>query len=157
VAESPVDSLTAEALVALGGDPAGFVARQVEAVAIRDADLVLTMTRRHREAVLHLVPGALRRTFTLPEAAALLPLVDVDSLPTALPARGTALVTTLAGARARRGRFHPADDDVADPIGRDRSIHAAVAEQIHGCLTPLLTTLCHGVAPTTQDPVAEPA
>ena len=32
------------------------------------ADLVLTMTREHRRAVLELDPRGLRRTFTLPEA-----------------------------------------------------------------------------------------
>ena len=58
-------------LVKLGGDPAGFVARQLQPSYAEQAGLILTATVEVRRRVLEEAPGALRRTFTLREFAAL--------------------------------------------------------------------------------------
>src|SRR3954451_19368864 len=56
-----------------GADPGALRARQLEDRFATEADLTLTMTRAHRREVLPLAPRPLARTFTLREAAALLP------------------------------------------------------------------------------------
>ena len=48
-----------------GADPAGFRAQQLSAEHLRQADLILGMTREHRAAAADLVPAAVRRSFTL--------------------------------------------------------------------------------------------
>src|SRR4051795_1365012 len=61
-----------------GGNPDGFVARQLTDGLVMDADLVLTMTRGHRRDVLTLAPRALARTFTLREAADIVHILGED-------------------------------------------------------------------------------
>ena len=67
-----MDASAAAELTRLGGDPSGFVARQLTASMANDADLVLTATRDIRGQVVAVAPTALKRTFTLRELAALL-------------------------------------------------------------------------------------
>ena len=123
-----------------GGDPAGFVARQiVEDVAI-DADLTLTLTRAHRRRVLELAPRALSRTFTLREAAALADLLgDVDIPGEGLADRARALVREMNSARSRRQAG--AADDVGDPIGQPLEVHEEIGAVIAEALIPLLARI----------------
>ena len=67
VVGAPVAPGMARLLADRGLDPSGFVARALTEDQVRSADLVLTMTRRHRTAVLELAPWALRRTFLFTE------------------------------------------------------------------------------------------
>jgi len=53
-------------------DPTGFRARQLSPAMVDDADLVLALSTGHRTRVLEQSPLAMRRTFTLREAATLL-------------------------------------------------------------------------------------
>ncbi|MBM4515629.1 hypothetical protein GS432_01275 [Rhodococcus hoagii] len=69
VVGSPMEPKAAQVLSDLGGSPDGFVARQINPAVASSADLVLTMTEEHRDAVLKLSPRHLKRTFTLLEAA----------------------------------------------------------------------------------------
>jgi protein-tyrosine phosphatase len=120
-------------LVRLGGDPAGFTARQLLAGHVEASDLVLTATRDVRAAVLALAPVALRRTFTLRELAALAVTSDATSLP--------ALLTDCARRRATAARE---DLDVPDPMGRSREVHteaATIAAEAVDQLTPVLLRL----------------
>ena len=64
----------------LGGDPGAFRSRRFAPPLADDADLVLTMTSGQRRSVLETAPLGLRRTFALPEVAALLPLADLTPL-----------------------------------------------------------------------------
>jgi protein-tyrosine-phosphatase len=141
VVGSGVHPDSALVLTGLGGNPAGFAARQlVDAMANR-ADLTLTLTRSHRQAVLNAAPRALPRTFTLREAADLMRIVDVaephDS--DSFPGRCRALVKAMSTARSRRTT--DAADDVADPIGRPLEFHEQVGEEIAGALLPVLARL----------------
>ena len=77
----------------------GFVAQQLTRELVRDASLVLALTRKHRSAVVRLEPAALRRTFTLRELARLLALADLRYLP-ADPAER--IVELIARAQASR-------------------------------------------------------
>jgi protein-tyrosine phosphatase len=125
-------------LQGFGGDPAGFVARQlVDAMAI-NADLTLTMTRAHRREVLKVAPRALARTFTVREAADLVRLVgeDIDLPGDGLAERARSLVSEMGAARSRRQSGDA--DDVRDPIGLPLEAHQVAGEAIAEALLPLL-------------------
>jgi protein-tyrosine phosphatase len=144
-----MEARSARALVDLGGDPTGFVARELVRTEAEDADLVLTMTRRHRNKVIKGAPRAMRWTFTLAEAAALIPLADTEGITALpLPERAAALAERLNAARSRR--VSDVQDDVQDPIGQPQSVHSDVARQIADCLEPL-TELLFAPVPAPRD------
>jgi protein-tyrosine phosphatase len=150
VVGSAIDPASARALEQLGGTAAGFRARQLTEQLAVDADLTLTMTRRHRAEALARAPRAMARTFTLREAAGLLELVDLTDLPDAPQERMRALVARMAAARSRRPSGP--DDDVADPIGQDDEVHRRTAHLIAESLFPVLGRLVpahddHAVGP----------
>lgn len=130
VAGSSVHPYSAAVLTALGGDPGGFVARQLTDDTAAGADLTLALTRSHRRAVLKRAPRGLSRTFTLLEAADLTSFVPIDAaLPGATFAdRCRSLVRELAAARARRAT--DVHDDIPDPIGESVAFHEEVGEAI---------------------------
>ena len=119
----PMHNEAASVLQRLGGNPEGFEARQFMPKIARDVDLILTMTRAHREAVLELVPSKLNKTFTLLEAS----LLRTDC--------GAQTLEDLALLR-------PALDadrhlDIADPIGQSPEVFAAIGAQIASLLPSL--------------------
>src|SRR3954451_3738153 len=122
-------------LEGLGGQAAGFVARQVEAPAVAEADLVLTMTRQHRRTVRQLLPRALNKPFTRREAAGIAGHLDGEVAGADFAERPRALVRQLAGARSRRSGE---DDEVPDPIGLPLEAHQEAGELIAEALLPLL-------------------
>ena len=123
----PVHREAAAVLNGLGGDASNFSARQLNPKIASSADLVLTMTKAHRNAVLEIAPRQLRRTFTLSEASRLAADFGPDDL------------SQLAGLRPQLS----ANDapDVPDPIGQDPGVFASVGEQIADLLHPVLS-LC---------------
>lgn len=126
----PIHPDAARALQRFGGDASAFAARQLTPALIEDSDLILTMTRAHRDAVLEKVPRVLKRTFTLHEAATLvadLGAIRISDLATMRP--------QLLGRELR---------DVPDPIGRAPEFHLEVAELINGLLPPVVE-LCHHI------------
>jgi protein-tyrosine phosphatase len=127
VVGAPMDASAALELARLGGDPAGFVARQLTPDMVAGADLVLTATREIRGQVVALAPAALKRTFTLLELAALLeerPWGDAEPSPRELVERAA----DWRGAAGDRGEAL----DVPDPIGGPPELHRAVAELVDG-------------------------
>jgi protein-tyrosine-phosphatase len=128
-------------LQGLGGSPAGFTARQFVGGMAVEADLVLTMTRDHREAVLRAAPGALARAFTLREAAGLAEVVGAAAEKGHVPASERARQRVAAWAAARWRRSGSVGDDVPDPIGRPVDVHQQVGEMVADALIPLLGRL----------------
>lgn len=127
VVGSPMEPKAAQVLSDLGGSPAGFVARQINPVVASSADLVLTMTEEHRDAVLKISPRQLKRTFTLLEAAHIARAIG----------RGT--IAELSAARGSVGR--PENADVPDPIGRSAIVFEDVGSRIESALLELLPRL----------------
>ncbi|MCB1292208.1 MAG: low molecular weight phosphatase family protein [Mycobacterium sp.] len=120
----PVHPDAARVLEGLGGDPTGFAARQLTAKIATDADLVIAMTRTHRDAVLELAPRQLHRTFTLTEGAQLITEFD------------PAYVKELATLRSRlRAEQSP---DVPDPIGQDQEFFDQIGSQIAELVRPIV-------------------
>lgn len=117
----------APVLETLGGDSAAFVARQLNPRIASSADLILTMTKAHRDSVLELAPQKLNRTFSLSEAASL--IADF----------GAQTIADLAAVRPRLRQREVTD--VLDPIGQGAEVFSAVGSQIADLLGPILA-LC---------------
>jgi protein-tyrosine phosphatase len=120
----PIQPHAANVLEKLGGHASNFAARQLTWAIAGDADLVLTMTRPHRDYVLKLAPQRLHRIFTLGEAAHLASecnarnIEDLAAFRPRLPAHG--------------------GPDVPDPIDHDQAFFAMVGAQIADLLPPVL-------------------
>ena len=111
----------------MGGKATHFAARQLTPRIASNADLVLTMTRAHRDAVLELAPHRLHRTFTLSEAAGL--VSDYGA-------------TNVADLAALRPNLAASElTDILDPIGQSAEIFATVGSQIADLL-PSILELC---------------
>jgi protein-tyrosine phosphatase len=157
VVGSGVHPLSSAVLTALGGDPAGFAARQLTDDMAGSADLALGLTRSHRRAVLRRAPRGLSRTFTLLEAADLASSLPADLV---LPGdtgaeRCRSLVREMAAARARRGSG--GEDDIADPIGESAGFHEQIGEAVADAVVRLFVRLVGvyaGAAPV-DEPVLE--
>lgn len=124
VVAHPIHQDAAHVLADLGGDETGFAARQLTPKVAADADLVLTMTRVHRDRVLELSPRLLRRTFTLTEAAALVSDLDAGNL-----AEMATLRSQLDGDDA---------PDIPDPLGQSPEYFAMVGRAIADALPAVL-------------------
>jgi protein-tyrosine phosphatase len=137
---APVAGPMARQLARRGLDVSGFVARPVAADLLESAELVLTMTRAHRAAVLELAPAALRRCLLFTEVAAL--AQRVPSVPEASDdaARLRAVVVGAGRARATLGGLGP-DQDIEDPYGHDDDVHARVLDRIVDETDLLVTAL----------------
>jgi protein-tyrosine phosphatase len=144
VVGSPVSGPMVPLMRAAGASADAFVARQLTPAIVREADLVLALTRQHRSTVVDLHPAAVRRTFTLRELARLAATVDPDDLPPGSPAERLAALVPLAA--AERGRNHHAragDDDVIDPYRRGDAVYADVFRTIQPAVE-LLARLARG-------------
>lgn len=151
----PMARHAATALLEIGIDEAGFVARALAPTMVRRADLVLTATREHRAAVLADAPGALRRTFTIREMAALVPLANVvDSGTAATDDRARAIVAAAAAARGSVQRAG-ADDDITDPFQRGLERYRACRDDIAAAVRVIADALAPPptVVPPTEGDV----
>ncbi|GAC1606099.1 MAG: low molecular weight phosphatase family protein [Pseudarthrobacter sp.] len=72
----PMQPLSGDIVRTFGGNPDGFVSRQLTSKILRSVDLVLTMTSGHRGEVLQLDASLLKRTFTIREFARMLDVLD---------------------------------------------------------------------------------
>lgn len=121
---NPVHPDAARVLAGLGGDPAGFAARQLTAKIASDADLVLPMTIEHRDAVLELAPRQFRRTFTLAEATTLITNFHPADLGELFSLRPQLRADEIA--------------DVPDPIGQSPEVFDRVGTQIAELVQPIV-------------------
>lgn len=114
-----IDPPVARFLRAQHAEAAGFAARQVTETMLREAELVLTLTRAHRAQVLEWAPSAVRRSFTLLEFVRVLESLDLTGLASGTAGeRLRAIVPVATVGRALAPRPAPGSDDVPDPYGR---------------------------------------
>ncbi len=128
---------------AAGADASGFAARQLTADLVRGADLVLTLTRQHRSAVVELAPATVRRTFTLRELERLLAHVDPSALQAAGATPAQRLRALPALAASVRHVAPRGDDDVVDPIGGGDALYRTSFAQLSPGVTALADALLH--------------
>ncbi len=128
-----MDARAAAQAAAYGLDASGFVARQLTAPMVAEADLVLTATRTHRGHVATLHPKALRYIFTLLDFAELAGRLDRDGLGDAPVGTQAWLQSVVRVVAARRGLEPPleaAQADVVDPYRRADELFVQMADQI---------------------------
>ncbi|MGM9473864.1 low molecular weight phosphatase family protein [Pseudarthrobacter sp. YS3] len=99
----PMQPLSGDIVRTYGGNPDGFVSRQLTSKILRGVDLVLTMTSGHRGEVLQLDASLLKRTFTIREFARMLDVLDDRA-------------DTAAGTAADSAAQRPAAADGGDPL-----------------------------------------
>jgi protein-tyrosine phosphatase len=141
----PMSPEAAKSLVARGGDPSGFAARELTVELVAGADLVLGATREHRAAAVTFDPRASARTLTLREFGRLLTPVAPAAITAADPVERMREV--LSAAIGNRGLVPPADprdDDIADPYGQSRAAYERAAEEIDAALRPVIELLRPG-------------
>jgi protein-tyrosine phosphatase len=141
---APMEAFAAQCLIELGGDPDGFVARELDADMTARADLILGATREHRAAAVTLVPTVSRRCFTLLEFTRLLSPVRATDLPGGpLPLRLRALVEAAAGNRGLVRPERATDDDIEDPYGAPLRVFSRVADVIDAAVAVPVRLLAH--------------
>ena len=126
VVGAPVHEPMAELLRAAGIDPAPFTARALRPEHLREADLVLAMTREHRAAAAALAPATVRRTLLLGEAGAIAADIAADGWPDEVapnPAARLAALPLLAPRYRRPGGA--VDREVPDPYRQGPEVYRA--------------------------------
>lgn len=107
-----------------GLDGSAHRARQLTPSIVREADLVLAMSREHRKAVVELTPAATRRTFTVRELARVAEFVGTagDAVADAGNTPEDRMRAAVLLAAVQRGLAPQPDDpaelDVIDPYRR---------------------------------------
>lgn len=144
VTGSAMDERAAAQLVAKGGDPAGFTARDLTADLIAEADLVLTATREHRGKVAMMHPQALRRVFTFLDFADLVRSVEGLATPVD-PTDSRAWVRQVTAAAATRRGLNPALEpgqaDIVDPFRREDAVFLSMARQVTDSMPAVVRAL----------------
>ena len=144
VTGSAMDKRAAAQLLAHGGDPTGFRARDLTPDLIAESDLILTATRDHRGSVAVMYPKALRQVFTFCDFADL--VGGVNGLNT-LVAQGDsrAWVRQITEqAAARRGLNPPLElgqADIVDPFRREDDVFVTMAQQAAGSMPAVVRAL----------------
>lgn len=117
------------------GDGDDHRARQLETEHLREADLVLALTRNHRRAAAELLPRVSRHTFTLREFGRLAEAADLSELqeatglsPEERMREAIDLVAQLRGSLPPLA--DPAEEDVVDPFRQSDETYALSAQQI---------------------------
>ena len=139
-----MDARAAAQATAYGLDPSGFVARQLTAAMVAEADLVLTATRTHRGHVATLHPKALRYTFTLLDFADLAQSLEVGAVAAAAPQTQARLAEVVRSVAARRGLNPPLDPvraDIVDPFRRQDEVFVQMAQQVTAAMPAVATAL----------------
>ncbi|YCH07651.1 low molecular weight phosphatase family protein [Arthrobacter sp. alpha11c] len=137
----PIQPLSAKMISTFRGSPDNFAARQLNQKILRETDLVLAMTSRHRGEVLQLDASLLKRTFTIREFARMLAVLETrgDVVPEggilefwrALPARA-------ASVRHLALPTDPADNDVIDPYRRAEEVYHQMEDELAPAILGIL-------------------
>ncbi|MFZ7086623.1 low molecular weight phosphatase family protein [Curtobacterium sp. RRHDQ10] len=119
----------------------------VRAAHVAGADLVLTMTREQRRAVVRLDPRSAKRTFTLREFGRVLSMPDAPTAsrsahPTTALRQFVDEATRVRGLAPRPAT--PEDDDVVDPHGRPAPVFAEAVRAMRPALDLVAASLRRG-------------
>ncbi len=117
----PASAEAVEVMRRAGIDLSGHRAQRLTKELVTAADLVVTMTRRHKEAVLAMAPEAGKKVFTLRELAWKSPAARQGI-------NGDAPGGEAAGENQRE------QGDIADPFGGDIETYETCAREIKECL-----------------------
>jgi protein-tyrosine phosphatase len=127
-----------------GVEEGSFVARRLTDSLVKDADLVLALSRAHRSVVVELWPPAVHRTFTVREFAGLLEQVGPSAVPDGTPAERLRTAIPLAIAKRGLRRRSSSDDDVVDPFRLSDEVYAASFAEITAAVRAITRALVPG-------------
>ena len=137
----PISEPMAVLLHNSGVEDIPFEARRLSEQMLKEADLVLPLTRAQRGMVVELWPAAVRRTFTLREFARLLSWVGPSALPAGTPADRLRAAIPLAAAQRGRERTEADEDDVVDPFRLSEQVYAQSFQEISSAVDAIVTIL----------------
>jgi protein-tyrosine phosphatase len=139
----PMHPYAAAVIAERGGESRAFHSRPLARDILAAAGLVLTAGRAERAACVALMPGVVRRTFTVRQFGRL--ASAAISLGASGPVDGSAptdrLEFVVRAATAARGNLQPidpAEDDIADPIGEGLAGFRRCAATIEAGLDPAM-------------------
>lgn len=164
---SPIQPLSADIVNMYGGTDKGFAARQLTPKILRETDIVLTMTSKHRGEVLQLDASLLKRTFTIREFARMLEALEERDAATAdsaaaataaaaetpgepagqttphnkAPDAGTlwrGLPARLASVRHLALAGDSADNEVIDPYKRSPEVYRQMEDELAPAILTIL-------------------
>ena len=136
----PIQPPSADIIRTYGGTPDGFAARLLTPKILRESDLVLAMTAKHRGAVMQMDASLLKRTFTIREFARMLQVLEQRDAPSDvvdLPAFWRELPARAASVRHLALAPDAADNDVVDPYRRSQELY----DQMEDELAPAILTI----------------
>jgi protein-tyrosine phosphatase len=113
---------------------------------VKEADLVLALTRAQRSLVVDLFPPAVRRTFTLREFARLLQHVNPSAMSGGSPGQRLRIAVPLAVATRGLGSISTESDDVIDPYRLSDEVYATSLAEITAAVTTIAGALIPGAA-----------
>lgn len=137
----PIQPLSAQIISTFRGTPDDFAARQLTQKILRETDLVLAMTSKHRGEVLQLDASLLKRTFTVREFARMLSVLETRD---GAPATGNIvdfwrdLPARAASVRHLALPSDPADNDVVDPYRRAEEVYHQMEDQLAPAILGIL-------------------
>jgi len=145
---SPMDAQAAAQLVAHGGDPSEFSARDLTPALIAESDLVLTATREHRGKVAQMSPKAMRRVFTFRDFAHLVAEIDGPGPPAGVASARTwhrewvrHVTEKAAASRGLKPPLALESADIVDPYRHEEEVFATMAQQIAEPMPAVVRTL----------------
>lgn len=139
---APVDPQAASLITAAGGNPDGFVARQLTREMVADADLIVTATRDHLSQVVPLHPRALRYGFAMLDLGDLLAAATPEQIEATEGQNRVAKVA--AAAIAKRGLVNPRlpkDSGIVDPFRQPAQVFDQMVTEIASSLPAVVRAL----------------
>jgi protein-tyrosine phosphatase len=143
----PMEDQARGLLEARGYAADGFLARDLTAAMVADADLVLTATRAHRGKVAMLHPKALRYVFAFREFAELVSGLSPTELHVSTNTAQEHVERVVGLAAGQRGVRPPLSDseaDIVDPFRRPRDVFEQMTTEIMGSLPAVVAALGRG-------------
>jgi protein-tyrosine phosphatase len=137
----PISAPMARLLRNSGAEDGGFAARRLTEKLVKDADLVLTLTRAQRRFVVELWPPAVRRTFTVREFARLLRQLDPSVLTDGSPAERLRIAMPLAAMERGVRQALVEGDDIVDPFGLSDEVYAVSFAEIAAAVNVIVARL----------------
>jgi protein-tyrosine phosphatase len=137
----PIQPLSADMIRTYGGTADDFAARQLTPNMLKESDLVLAMTAKHRGAVMQLDASLLKRTFTIREFARMLEVLEQRDTPEAavdLPAFWRALPARAASVRHLALAGDATDNDVVDPYRRGPERYRQMEDELAPAILTIL-------------------
>ncbi|MFJ5954481.1 low molecular weight phosphatase family protein [Paenarthrobacter sp. NPDC092416] len=142
----PIQPLSADIVHNFGGRSEAFAARQLNSRILRETDLVLAMTQKHRGEVLQLDASLLKRTFTIREFARMLAVLesrevasDADAAPSAsIGDFWRSLATRAASVRHLALPGDPSENDVIDPYRRGEDAYRQMEDELAPAILGIL-------------------